>query len=74
MQHVNLIVAAEKAISVARGWFASDTCRRPGWQLDAEERLMIERFLREFADCLLPEPQPGGTAEMHRTGWPEESV
>lgn len=54
MQHVNLIVAAEKTISVARGWFASDTCRRPGWQLDAEERAMIDRFLHEFADHLRP--------------------
>jgi dihydrodipicolinate synthase/N-acetylneuraminate lyase len=74
MQHVNLIVAAEKAISVARGWFASDTCRRPGWQLDAEERAMIDRFLREFADFLPPVPQPGGAAETHRTAWSEETV
>ena len=74
MQHVNLIVAAEKTISVARGWFASDTCRRPGWRLDAEERVMIERFLSEFADCLRPEPRPAGTAEARMTGWPEETV
>lgn len=54
MQHVSLIVAAEKTISVARGWFASDTCRQPGWRLDAEERAMIDRFLHDFADHLLP--------------------
>jgi len=67
MQHVNLIVAAEKTISVARGWFASDTCRRPGWQLDAEERAMIDRFLDEFADHLLPGPRPADAAQTHQT-------
>ncbi|MEY9847282.1 dihydrodipicolinate synthase family protein [Streptacidiphilus sp. MAP5-3] len=67
MQHVNLIVAAEKTVSVARGWFASDTCRRPGWRLDAEERAMIDRFLDEFADHLLPGPRPGGAAQAEAT-------
>lgn len=54
MQHVELIVAAEKAISVARGWFGSDRCRDPAWTLDAPERRMIERFLAEFGDTLDP--------------------
>lgn len=48
MQHVELIVAVEKVISVARGWFASATVRAPGWQLDAAEHALIDRFLEEF--------------------------
>jgi 4-hydroxy-tetrahydrodipicolinate synthase len=72
MQHVNLIVAAEKAISVARGWFASDTCRRPGWRLDGEERAMIDRFLDEFAGYLAP--GPGRTTGTHGTAWREGIV
>lgn len=55
MQHVELIVAAEKEISVRRGWFASAHCRAPGHRLDAEELRMVDRFCTEFAD-LLPEP------------------
>ncbi|MGC5006676.1 dihydrodipicolinate synthase family protein [Streptomyces sp. DT203] len=52
MQHVELIIAAEKAISVRRGWFASDHCRAPGWTLDAEERAMVDRFMTEFEEHL----------------------
>ncbi|MGW6460178.1 hypothetical protein ACWF94_30350, partial [Streptomyces sp. NPDC055078] len=54
MQHVELIVAAEKLISVRRGWQASDHCRAPGWTLDRAERALVDRFLDDFAD-LLPE-------------------
>ncbi|MGW4028837.1 dihydrodipicolinate synthase family protein [Streptomyces sp. NPDC004838] len=52
MQHVELIVAAEKLISVRRGWQASDHCRNPGWRLDRTERALVDRFLDEFADHL----------------------
>ncbi|WP_406348551.1 dihydrodipicolinate synthase family protein [Streptomyces sp. NBC_00144] len=54
MQSVELIVAAEKEISVRRGWFGSAHCRAPGYRLDQEELRMINRFCAEFAD-LLPE-------------------
>lgn len=49
-----LIVAAEKLISVRRGWFSSPVCRRPGWQLDAQERARVGAFLDEFAAELGP--------------------
>jgi len=52
MQHVELIVAAEKLISVRRGWFASEHCRAPGWVLDRTELALVDRFLVEFADLL----------------------
>lgn len=52
MQHVELIVAVEKEISVARGWFPSATVRRPGWDLDDRERARIRRFLDEFSAWL----------------------
>ena len=48
MQHVELIVAVEKHISVARGWFADATVRAPCWTLDAYERATIDAFLEEF--------------------------
>ncbi|RXS84885.1 dihydrodipicolinate synthase family protein [Streptomyces sp. TM32] len=54
MQHVELIVAVEKEISVRRGWFASAHCRAPGHRLDEEELRMIDRFCAEFAP-LIPE-------------------
>lgn len=57
MQHVELIVAVEKLISVRRGWQASEHCRAPGWTLDRVERSLVDRFLVEFADRL-----PGVTA------------
>lgn len=52
MQHVELIVAAEKEISRRRGWFASAHCRAPGHRLDAEELAMVDRFCAEFAEML----------------------
>lgn len=52
MQHVELVVAAEKAVSVRRGWFASDHCRAPGWTLDTEELAMVDRFMVEFEEYL----------------------
>jgi 4-hydroxy-tetrahydrodipicolinate synthase len=54
MLDTELIIAAEKLISVRRGLFASSHCRAPAHRLDAEENLMVDRFLAEFAD-LLPE-------------------
>ncbi|MDI3418743.1 dihydrodipicolinate synthase family protein [Streptomyces luteolus] len=54
MQGVELIVAAEKEISVRRGWFGSAHCRAPGHCLDDEELCMIDRFCAEFAG-LVPE-------------------
>ncbi|WP_331772337.1 dihydrodipicolinate synthase family protein (plasmid) [Embleya sp. NBC_00888] len=53
MQHVELIVAAEKLVSVRRGWFASAHCRAPGWILDRTELALVDRFVEEFA-YLLP--------------------
>lgn len=57
MQSVELIIAAEKEISVRRGWFASAHCRAPGYLLDDEELRMIDRFCAEFAP-LVPELAP----------------
>ncbi|QFU88690.1 dihydrodipicolinate synthase family protein [Amycolatopsis sp. YIM 10] len=54
MLDTELIVAAEKLISVRRGLFASAHCREPGHRLDAEEIRMVDRFLAEFADLLPP--------------------
>lgn len=52
MQDVELIIAAEKRISVARGWFTSPHCREPGWRLDRHEIEAIDRFCHEFSDVL----------------------
>ncbi len=54
MQHVDLIVQAEKTISVRRGLIRHDICRAPGRRLDAQELRDIDRFLAEFADLLRP--------------------
>ncbi|MEP7330978.1 MAG: dihydrodipicolinate synthase family protein [Terracoccus sp.] len=48
MQHVELIVAAEKRISMLRGLIDTDVCRAPGWALDDVERGLVDAFLREF--------------------------
>jgi 4-hydroxy-tetrahydrodipicolinate synthase len=52
MQHVELIVQAEKTILARRGIIAGDRCRAPGWTLDRDERTMIDHFLEEFAVLL----------------------
>lgn len=52
MLDTELIIAAEKLISVRRGLFDSATCRSPGHRLDAEERRMVDRVLAEFGDLL----------------------
>ncbi|WP_370615368.1 dihydrodipicolinate synthase family protein [Mumia sp. Pv 4-285] len=57
MLDTELIIAAEKRISYRRGLFASDFCRGPAHQLDAEELRRIEVFLEEFSD-LLPDLSP----------------
>lgn len=53
MQHVELIVAAEKRISYLRGLIPTDMCRAPGWVLDREELAMVDRFVATFADDLV---------------------
>jgi dihydrodipicolinate synthase/N-acetylneuraminate lyase len=60
MQSVELIIAAEKRISLRRGLIDSDYCRAPTRRLDAEEDAMIERFLDEFRTQL----SGTGTREM----------
>lgn len=50
MQGVELIIAAEKRISLRRGLIESDYCREPAWQIDDHESAMIDRFLEEFAE------------------------
>lgn len=52
MENVELIIQVEKTILLRRGLIASDVCRRPGWQLDAEESALIDRFLADFDDEL----------------------
>jgi dihydrodipicolinate synthase/N-acetylneuraminate lyase len=52
MQHVELIVQAEKTISRRRGLIADDHCRVPGRPLDGRESADVDRFLEEFADLL----------------------
>lgn len=54
MENVELIIQVEKTILLRRGLIASDLCRRPGWQLDAEESALIDRFLHEFHEQLTP--------------------
>ncbi|WGW13529.1 dihydrodipicolinate synthase family protein [Saxibacter everestensis] len=52
MQSVELIIAAEKEISVRRGMIDSAFCRGPGHGLDAFELAMISDFMNEFGDRL----------------------
>jgi dihydrodipicolinate synthase/N-acetylneuraminate lyase len=52
MQQVELIIQVEKTILARRGIIASDRCRAPGWDLDAEERRAIDAFLDRFAPLL----------------------
>ncbi|KQR39421.1 dihydrodipicolinate synthase family protein [Microbacterium sp. Leaf159] len=52
MQSIELIIAAEKRISQLRGLIESDLCRAPARTLDAQELVMIDAFLEEFADLL----------------------
>ncbi|RZQ66086.1 dihydrodipicolinate synthase family protein [Amycolatopsis suaedae] len=52
MLDTELIIAAEKLISVRRGLFGSAHCREPAHRLDPEEIRMVDRFLAEFADHL----------------------
>jgi dihydrodipicolinate synthase/N-acetylneuraminate lyase len=52
MQDTELIIAAEKYISMRRGWFADAYCRAPAHRLDAEEIRLIDVFLDRFADRL----------------------
>jgi 4-hydroxy-tetrahydrodipicolinate synthase len=54
MLDTELIIAAEKLVSVRRGLFASAYCREPAHRLDAEEVRAVDRFLAEFADELIP--------------------
>ena len=52
MQSVELIIAAEKRISLLRGIIRTDVCRAPYRELDAYESASIDRFLAEFEDDL----------------------
>jgi 4-hydroxy-tetrahydrodipicolinate synthase len=52
MQGVELIVAAEKEISVRRGLISSAHCRAPAWRLDAVELRAIDLFCATFSDEL----------------------
>lgn len=52
MQHVELIVAVEKRISMQRGWCDHPTVRAPGWTLDRQELASIDAFLEQFAPWL----------------------
>lgn len=52
MQHIEIIVQAEKTILHRRGIIASDRCRAPGWPFDDDEQSLVDRFLLEFADEL----------------------
>lgn len=61
MQNVELIVAAEKRVSLLRGIISTDACRQPGWSLDAEERNMIDSFLDEFVTELTSADLRGNT-------------
>jgi dihydrodipicolinate synthase/N-acetylneuraminate lyase len=54
MQHVELVVQAEKTILQRRGLIAHDRCRQPGYELDDREQAMIDRFLEEFRGLLEP--------------------
>jgi 4-hydroxy-tetrahydrodipicolinate synthase len=55
MQNIELLVAAEKLISYRRGLITTPKCRRPGWDLDALEVALVDRFLTEFCDTLMSE-------------------
>ncbi|TDD87684.1 dihydrodipicolinate synthase family protein [Actinomadura darangshiensis] len=48
MQSVELIVAAEKLISLRRGLIRSATCRAPAHALDDGEIQLVDAFLQEF--------------------------
>ena len=50
MQAVELIIAAEKEISVRRGIFRSAFCRGPAYTLDSFELAMVDQFMAEFSD------------------------
>lgn len=52
MQGVEIIVAAEKLISVRRGLVADPYCRSPRHSLDSAEVSMVDQFLHEFAEHL----------------------
>lgn len=53
MQSVELIVAVDKRIAFLRGWFATDSARRPARTLDDHELATVDSFLREFSEILL---------------------
>ncbi|GLY71755.1 dihydrodipicolinate synthase family protein [Actinoallomurus iriomotensis] len=52
MLDTELIIAAEKLISVRRGLFTSPMCRAPGRVLDEEEVRMVDQFFAEFTEEL----------------------
>jgi dihydrodipicolinate synthase/N-acetylneuraminate lyase len=52
MADVELIIAAEKLISVRRGLITNARCRAPRRELDALEVSTVDRFVSEFAQWL----------------------
>lgn len=52
MLDTELIIAAEKLISMRRGLIGSAFCRRPAHVLDAEELRRIDCFMDEFSELL----------------------
>jgi 4-hydroxy-tetrahydrodipicolinate synthase len=53
MQSVELVVAVDKRVAFLRGWFVSDSPRRPSRTLDDHELATVDSFLREFSEILL---------------------
>jgi 4-hydroxy-tetrahydrodipicolinate synthase len=56
MQSVELIVAAEKLISLRRGLTRTARCRAPAHALDDDEITFVDAFLQEFATELTSTP------------------
>jgi 4-hydroxy-tetrahydrodipicolinate synthase len=48
MGHCEYIIQIEKTILQRRNIIATDYCRHPGWQLTAEDHLMIDQFSGQF--------------------------
>ena len=49
MSHCEYIIQIEKTILQRRNIIATDYCRHPGWQLTADDHLMIAQFLSQFS-------------------------
>ncbi|MBB5189873.1 4-hydroxy-tetrahydrodipicolinate synthase [Silvimonas terrae] len=49
MTHPEYIIQAEKTILLRRGIISTDYCRKPGWQLSAEDDALITKLLTDFS-------------------------